>query len=284
MTPTRIAVIIPCYRDGDFVAEAVDSLRGNEQLEIVVVDDGSDDLRTLEVLEGLEHTGTRVVREEQNRGCAAARTRGLRETRARFVFPLDADDLAIPASLSAMADLLDASPTKSVCFGDYAEVSREGSEMLVRAVPTWLDPYRIAYTNEYPVSALFRRSAVEAAGGWHEVVDRFGYEDWGLWMALAEAGAEGAHLGPGRLTYRRRMHGGRLLGRARERHRTRVLALRRRHPALFDDIGAHRARSDLALLRKLLYPIVYAPRRLFAWEFRVKAQMDRFGVWTLTRR
>lgn len=274
----RIAVIVPCYRDGEHVAAAVRSIREKEPVDVVIVDDGSDDEPTHEALARLESEGVRVVRHERNRGLAQARSTGLRETRAPYVFPLDSDDLAEPGALAQMADRLDADPTAAVCFGDYAEF---GSSALIRAVPDEIDPYRIAYTNEYPVSALFRRSALEDAGGWQDTKD--GYEDWYLWMTLAEAGSRGIHLGPGVVSYRRRLHGDRMLASARMVHPRLYERLRDDHPRLFDDLSEHRRGSRLSRPRKLLYPIVYGGRRRFWWEPRVKALLDRLGLWTLRR-
>ena len=49
-TPPRVAVVIPCYNDGRFLRETLESVREQEQCEIVVVDDGSTDAPTLAVL------------------------------------------------------------------------------------------------------------------------------------------------------------------------------------------------------------------------------------------
>ena len=130
------------------------------------------------------------------------------------MFPLDSDDLAVPGVLGRMADLLDAHPDAVVCFGDYEEF---GDSELVRAVPEQIDPFRIAYANELAVSSMFRRSLLEELGGWG--ADGFAersHEDWNLWMAIAERGYRGVHLGPGEVVYRRRMHGGRLLSNNRD--------------------------------------------------------------------
>ncbi len=102
-TANRVAVVIPCFNDGATVEAAVESLRGQEPCEVVIVDDGSDDLATLRVLERLQQAGTRVVRQE-NRGLAGARMRGVVETSAPYVQPLDADDLLAPGALSRLAD------------------------------------------------------------------------------------------------------------------------------------------------------------------------------------
>lgn len=273
----RIAVIVPCFNDGHVVTGAVDSLDGAlEPLEVVVVDDGSTDEATAAVLDGLRRRGVHVLRQD-NTGLPGARMAGLAATSAPYVFPLDADDEACPAALTVLADRLDAEPDLAACFGDYIEFGH--GEELVRGVPPRLDPYRIAYVNEYPVTALFRRTALEAVGGWKAI--RWGYEDWDLWMGLAERGLDAAH--GGQVTHRRRLGGERMLAGAKRNHRTLYKELRSRHPALFAAVREHRERSDLSPLRKRLYPIVYGGRRRFAFEARLKALLDRLGVWTLRR-
>ena len=274
----RVAVLVPCFEDGPLLLEAVASLSGGEPVELVVVDDCSTEAETLAVLERLGAKGTRIVRHQENRGLAAARNSGLRATSAPYVFPLDADDLAVTGALSRMADLLDARPEAEVCFGDYEEFD---GQPLLRAVPEELDPFRLAYTNEYPVSSLFRRSLLEELGGWRPL--GAGYEDWDLWLSLAERSARGVHAGPGFVTYRRRMHGGRMLSAAKREHPVLYRRLRQEHARLFAELPRHRRESSLGRVRKLLYPVVYGRRRRFAVERRLKSVLDRLGVWTLRR-
>jgi glycosyltransferase involved in cell wall biosynthesis len=282
MTPkgtqtARIAVIIPCFRDGELAAEAVASVKEYEPVEMVVVDDASDDEMTKSILAMLELEGVRVVRHERNLGLSSARNTGLKATRAPYVFPLDADDLAVPHMLGPMADRLDAEPGAAVCFGDYAEF---GVADKLRAVPGQIDPYRIAYVNEYPVSALRRRDVLEAVGGWPPTD---AYEDWHLWMTLAERGAWGVHFGSGIVTYRRRIHGARMLTHARRAHRRLYMQLRADHPDLFATVSEHRRQSPLGPIRKALYPYVYGKRPRFGWEPKVKDLLHRTGAWTVQR-
>jgi glycosyltransferase involved in cell wall biosynthesis len=273
----RVAVVIPCYGDGRLAIEAVRSIREDEPVEVVVVDDHSPDAETHAALAELEAEGVTVVRHDQNRGLAEARSSGLEASSAPFVLPLDADDHAVEGALARMADALTANPDAGVCFGDYVET---GKFEIIRAVPEELDAYRLAYTNEYPVSSMFRRSLLEEVGGWPTML---GYEDWHLWMTLVERGTVTVHLGEGVVTYRRRLHGNRLLRASKDVHRDLYARLRDDHPQLFRNIRAHRERSALSTARKVLYPIVYGGRRRYRWEAHVKTLLDRLGIWTLRR-
>jgi glycosyltransferase involved in cell wall biosynthesis len=279
MGAPRIAVIISCYNDGRLATEAVESVEGGEPVELVVVDGSSSDGETLRILDELEGDGVKVLRHEENLGLAAARNTGLEATSARYVFPLDADDHAIPEALSAMADVLDADANAAVCFGDYLEF---GSLELVRAVPARIDPYRLAFANEYPGLALFRRTMLEEVGGWRGAPGP-AYVDWDLWMTLAERGDRAVHLGEGRLTFRRRLEGPSMNTAARKRHPQLYRGLREEHGRLFEELRAHRKASDLHPFRKLVYPLVYGGRRRLAFEPKLKVLLDRAGIWTLRR-
>jgi glycosyltransferase involved in cell wall biosynthesis len=272
---SRIAAIIPCYNDGAFLREAVSSVQDLDDVEVIVVDDGSVDPDTKLVLDDLAEQGIAVVRQE-NAGLSAARMAGVKATTAPYVYDLDADDLAVPGALEIMADRLDADTDAVVCYGDYEEF---GDTTLTRLVPEEVDPYRLAYTNEYPVTALFRRDTLEAVGGWRHI--GAGYEDWRLWMTLAEHEYRGVYAGKGIITYRKRMHGGRMLGAAKADHRALYRTLRRDHPRLFAELAAYRGASNLSWPRKLLYPVLYGGRRRFPFEARVKGWLDRAGIWTL---
>lgn len=257
----RIAVVVPCYNDGATLRATVESIREPEPIELVVVDDGSDDPETLAVLAELEERGTRVVHQE-NQGLAAARMAGVAATSAPYVSALDADDLEAPGALTALADALDADPGSSVAWGD---VQNFGDNAVLRRLGRTLDPWLITYVNELPADAMVRRDALLDAGGWEL---EGGYEDWDLWMALAERGLRGVHVPV--VTGWYRVRAARMLGETRQRHGAQVGLLRERHPRLFAERAANRRRSSAPLRCKLLFPLVdrlpladYTKQRLF---------------------
>jgi glycosyltransferase involved in cell wall biosynthesis len=279
-TGGRLAVIVPCHDDGAFLPATIASIQESEPVEVVVVDDASTDTRTRTVLTKLERVGVTVIRHDVNKGVSAARMTGLAASSAPLVFPLDADDLLLDGVLAPMADRLEAADS-GVCFGDYVELGPK--RLLLRAVPERIDPFRLAYTNEFPASALFSRTTLESVGGWQSLgagIDA--RSDWSLWLTLGERGVKGVHLGAGEITYMRRMHPGRLASRSRAHHRELRSAIRAAHPQTYDNLSRHREASGLRHSRKRLYPLVYSSH-FPGLDRRMKAALDQAGVWTLQR-
>ncbi len=246
---TRVAVVVPCFNDGDTLPEALASLAGQEEHELVVVDDGSDDPATQEVLAQVERDGVRVLR-RANGGLSAARMSGVEATTAPYVMPLDADDALGPGALTALADALDADPRAAMAWGDL-EIWGE-LDFPVR-IGRRLDPWLIAHLNTLPVASLVRREALLAVGGWQL---RSGYEDWDLWMSFAQDGWQGRYVPQLTLRYRRR--GGRMLADCIPRHDELYADLRRRHPRLFAARRRNWLRSHAPLLARAVIPVVAA--------------------------
>ena len=241
--------MIPCYNDAQFLPQAIASLTAEEPSELVVVDDGSNDPATIELLDALAAGGVRVLH-QPNAGPAAARMTGVGATRAPHVLPLDADDLLAPGSVAALADALAAHPAAGIAWGDVELFTGDGRRLAART-PDTLDPWLITYLNELPLCALFRRDALVQAGGWRL---REGYEDWDLWMALAERGYRGLRVD--RIVERHREHGARRWAADFARHERSELVLRSRHQSLFEQRPQTRQRSPAPIRLKLLLPLV----------------------------
>jgi glycosyltransferase involved in cell wall biosynthesis len=245
----RVAVVVPCYDDGETLGDALGSLEGQEGHELVVVDDGSRDPETLRVLGDLERNGVRVVHQE-NAGLSAARMAGVAATSARYVLPLDADDALAPGAVSALADALDGEPRAAMAWGD---VEIWGEFDLPLRIGRRLDPWLVAHLNTLPVASLVRRTALLDVGGWQL---RRGYEDWDLWMSFAEAGWGGVYVAVPALRYRRR--GGRMLDDCVPRHDELVAELRSRHARLFATRRRNWLTSRAPLRDRIAFPAIAA--------------------------
>jgi glycosyltransferase involved in cell wall biosynthesis len=268
----RVAVVIPCFNDGPLAVEAVESARGAEPVELVVVDDGSTDPGTAAALDGLRGRGVRVIARE-NGGLSAARMTGVEATSAPYVYPLDSDDRLEPGGPGALADALDANPRAGFAYGDY--------EVFGSYRGRWASPERFSlwaqtWANFIPVGSLIRRTALLDVGGWEL---RTGVEDWDLWLKLGEAGWEGVRVP--RVVYQRRVEGARMHAEARKRHRQLVAVLAERHPRSFGRRGELARSEGVPLSRRLVYPVVFGIRNRNLLPYGIEEPLLR---WALRRR
>jgi hypothetical protein len=125
--PVLVSVVIPCYNYGRYLAECVASVRaqGIDDLEIVIVDDGSTDT-TAAVAAGLAGPLTRVIRHPANQGLLAALTNGIAATRGRYVARIDADDRYRPGFFAEAIALLEAHADVGLVYGDIAAMDADG--------------------------------------------------------------------------------------------------------------------------------------------------------------
>lgn len=103
MEPPKISVIIPCYNQGRYLQEAVDSVRAQtyRHWECIIVNDGSND-NTKEVALQLCSVDSRIrYVEKQNGGLSSARNRGLDNANGEYIQFLDADDRIEPTKFSS---------------------------------------------------------------------------------------------------------------------------------------------------------------------------------------
>lgn len=254
----RVAVVIPCFNDGEFIAETVASVREAEPVEIVVVDDASTDEGTHRALAELETSGAaRIVRHRENLGVSAARMTGVAETTAPYVFPLDGDDVIEAGSLARLADRLDGDPAVAFTYGHGTYLNEDESW----PARPW-DPFTLLYLNGWGPSCLVRREAVLAVGGWSHTDC---YEDWDFLLALAEHDYEGAPVDQLVLHYRRHV-GGREHRRCLQQFGRAYRLLRSRHEPLFARRAELAARSPVPWISRLLMPVRHGSRPLFPFR------------------
>jgi glycosyltransferase involved in cell wall biosynthesis len=245
----RVAVVIPCFNEGEPLRQAAGSVLDDGGAdERVVVDDGSTNELTLAILRDLEQEGFRVIHQENN-GPSAAVMAGVAATSAPFVFRLDSDDILVPGAIGALADALDANPDAAAAWGDLETFGL--TKYRAPSSPV-LDPWLVTYVNVLPSCSLFRRSALLAIGAGQS---RLGLDDWDLWMSLAEGGYSGVYVP--RVAYRyRREHEG-LFAETERRFETHFNELRQlRHPRLFDARPLNRRGSPAPWSLKAGLPLV----------------------------
>lgn len=106
----KYSIIVPVYNTPpNYLRDCLDSLsiQQEQNAEILVVDDGSTDPSTLEVLKAYESSV--VVIHQENKGVAAARNTGIEASKGQWICFVDADDCLLPAALPALDRTLSSS-------------------------------------------------------------------------------------------------------------------------------------------------------------------------------
>jgi glycosyltransferase involved in cell wall biosynthesis len=197
--PPLISVVVPTYQRREAVLRVLERLSAQtlpaDQFEVLVVIDGSTD-GTREAVGSLATPFALRSIWQENRGRSAARNTGLRAARGDFVAILDDDVEPVPGFLSAHlrahADgrrlgvvgavhfrLDDATPPftrfEGLRFEDFiARLVKRGSLL------DWSETYIGAFSS--------RRTAFLEVGGFEELFDGYGLEDFEIALRLSRAG------------------------------------------------------------------------------------------------
>lgn len=191
-----VSVVVPVYNTERYVAETLRSLLAQtyRNLEIVVVIDGSPD-GSLEVCRTFDDARIRII-EQENRGLAGARNRGIEESSGELIGFLDSDDSWAPEKVERHVAQFAADPDLGVGFSysalmdedsrPFGMVQKEGTNPA-----TFVDFY-VRNVMGNGSNALFRREVFRGGepsgrfpplGGFETMLRRA--EDYELWCRIA---------------------------------------------------------------------------------------------------
>lgn len=179
-----VSVVIATYNMGQYLPEAIDSVLAQrwENLEVIVVDDGSTD-DTAEKMKRFEDNGRVKYFPTENRGQPKAKNRGLKEASGDFIAFCDADDIWHPEKLQVQMPLFDDQNTGVV----YSEVSYIDQNGKTVDKPQPYERYSGKVTNQLIIknfvpfgTAVIRRECLEKNGYFDEDLP-MGI-DWDLWL------------------------------------------------------------------------------------------------------
>lgn len=175
MTLPKVSVLIPCYKQAKFLAEAVASVRAQTFTEWEAVIVASDE-ESRQAAWALLDERVRLVTHPPT-GVCDARNVAARVSRGAFFLPLDADDTIDPEYLAAAVAAI--GPAK------YA-IAHAGIRIAGTAKGEWCPTYakdRMRAANCLPNSSLHTRALSAAAGGWDPAM--LGFDDWAYWISCS---------------------------------------------------------------------------------------------------
>jgi glycosyltransferase involved in cell wall biosynthesis len=178
----RVSIIIPCYNHGQYIREALDSVEkvaDKNLYEIIIVNDGSKDEYTIQMMDKLAAEGYHVIN-QVNQGLGRTRNNGIKAAKGDYILPLDSDNRIRPAYIYESIKILDAHPEIAMVYGD-AEFFGDKSK---RHVVGEFNLQNMMVENQIDACAVYRKSVWEAVGGYDEKMPIMGYEDWDMWLNM----------------------------------------------------------------------------------------------------
>jgi glycosyltransferase involved in cell wall biosynthesis len=200
---SRVSVIMPCFNHGEFLQEAVASVTNikRNDVELIVVDDGSTDERTRKEMDALPAQGIQTIRQE-NKGLAAARNAGIALAKGEYILPLDADNRLRSGYIEHGIRILDTKPQVGVVYGDAEYIGVRTGRWRVGSFEQDL----LLKWNYIDACAVYRRSVWEQNHGYDGTMPVQGFEDWDFWLGALEHGWEFAYVPEVLFDYRTAEH------------------------------------------------------------------------------
>ena len=192
---TDIEVVITSYNQGSMILEAVQSVCNQTLLpkRIIIVDDGSTDKYSLEVLTSIKNNNELLVpvtiHFQKNSGVSAARNTGINKTQSSMVLILDGDDNLETGYIEEVSKLLYDDPSMVIA----SSWMRTFGVLDAVVCPTGGNIVSFLSHNCCPATHILRKEFYEQCKGYDEAM-RSGFEDWDFFLSMLETSSD-AHVG-----------------------------------------------------------------------------------------
>ncbi len=180
-----ISVIVPVYNQSrELLQKVLSSIEEQtyDNLEVVVVDDGSSENFQFEIF-NFQKDLDKVCFRQENRGAPAARNKGFELSRGEYVIFWDADIVGKSDMVEKMYTALREDENASY---SYCNFSLGQKKMPAQS----FDSEKLKRNNFIHTTSLIRRDDFP---GFDESLKRF--QDWDLWLTMSEQGKKGAWIG-----------------------------------------------------------------------------------------
>ena len=127
----KVSIIMPIHNRSEYVKEALKSVfqQTMTDFEIICVDDGSDEVEVIELLQGYagEHSNMQLITLPESRGAGNARNVGFEKADGEYVMFLDSDDIFLPHMLEKLHGVAinENADITFTCFNEFEEVDGE---------------------------------------------------------------------------------------------------------------------------------------------------------------
>lgn len=191
----RISVIIPCFNQGIYVDDAIESVLNQSytDLEVIIINDGSYDEFTINKLNNYSKPNARIIN-TSNKGLSAARNLGVKESNGKFIQFLDADDCIHPMKFEKQIGIFNEHPEIEICYSNYKVLDLQSNKYLLEGSPNLnfnisLEKFLFDWEKVFSIPihcGLFKKSIWRENPPFDERLKA--KEDWVMWCTLAANG------------------------------------------------------------------------------------------------
>lgn len=179
----KVSVIMPCYNDGKYIKEAIASVKNQTYLniELIVIDDGSDDQETLHILDAMKNEI--ILLKTNHLRPAGARNYGISKAKGKYILPVDSDDRIDSSYVEKAVKIIESDEDIGVV---YCEADLFGEKTGKWDLPKYSFE-QMLLDNVVFVTALFYKEDWEKVGGFNTKM-LAGMEDYDFWLAILALG------------------------------------------------------------------------------------------------
>lgn len=177
----KVSIVLPTYNGVRYLRQAIESCLGqtHSNLELIVVDDGSEPEVRAIVQEYRSDPRLRYERHEGNRGVAESLNTGFRLSTGSYLSWTSDDNYYETFAMRELAGFLDRYPDVDFVYAESHEVDEHGLvTRLLRPGP----PSSLRFNNTIGACFLYRRRVYERVGDYRPV---FLTEDYDYWIRVA---------------------------------------------------------------------------------------------------
>lgn len=182
----RVSIIMPCYNDGLYIEESIRSVMEQtyQEIELIIIDDGSDDKTTIDILSNLSNPKIKVFHTKRLRP-AGARNFGITQATGKYILPLDSDDTIEKTYVEKAVKILEMNSNIGIV---YCKADLFGEKKGIWELPDYSFDAMLL-DNVVFVTALFYKSDWEKVGGFNTSMD-IGMEDYDFWLSILSLNKE----------------------------------------------------------------------------------------------
>jgi len=132
MKSPLVSVIVPAYNHEKYVQGTIQSIidQSYENIELIIIDDGSNDKTWKRILELKSECDNRfkrtVLKTKKNEGTCLTLNKLLTEAKGDYLFLIASDDLAKPQTIEKEVIFLENNPKYALCVGDNEIIDNDG--------------------------------------------------------------------------------------------------------------------------------------------------------------